>query len=378
MKRIGLAVLMLLVEIIGAAVAQDSTDTAGWPVEERCVGEPTAPPEGWAWEGIIFTHDYPVIRALNPAFETPYIIIFDNLFITASSLSPDGKWYAVPKGYTEYANSSSQNYNVEELMVYSTDGRRETYRVEYGHTYWYVSSGSWLEPIKWIDNSHIVFPYLSETGSGFSIINPFTSEIEFVDAKIAQYPSYAFVSPDLTRAFRWTQLSDSERQRELYDFQTDELVKTLGVETSTQVSTFQTPIQWLADSASFFARRLVFDAEGNFTAAHLTRFNCDGEAVETIFADEADLDYVLSPDERYLAMHNDGGLYIVDLEAKRIQSLCVGVSANAWRQNLYWSPSGEWLAFNVDRAVVVLNPASGEFYEIASGVGTVVGWGAGE
>lgn len=160
--------------VIGASRAQDSTDTAGWPVEERCVGEPTAPPEGWAWEGIIFFRDMKGIHALNPAFDKPYFILFADEFIYGASLSPDGKWYAVADGYVTYTSMSlAAYYHVTSINVYSTDGKRTLYQIPWSNV-WRTNA---YTPVRWIDNQHFFYPSgRGENGDMLIKANPFTKE----------------------------------------------------------------------------------------------------------------------------------------------------------------------------------------------------------
>ena len=45
-NTVSISLILLTLSFFYTANAQDD-DTSGWPVEQRCVGEPTAPPEGW-------------------------------------------------------------------------------------------------------------------------------------------------------------------------------------------------------------------------------------------------------------------------------------------------------------------------------------------
>ncbi len=117
-----LPVILLLTLTTSSAVAQEVTDT-GWPVQERCTGSPTAPPKGWTYNGTILLTGNSGIHGVNAAWETPHILTFlDDNDLWGGALSPDGQWYASPRGTFTITETYNGITEIDELRVSSVDG----------------------------------------------------------------------------------------------------------------------------------------------------------------------------------------------------------------------------------------------------------------
>ena len=196
-------VLCLLAVSGYTTTAQEAADTdIGWPIEQQCAGQPTPPPEGWTFEGTIFTRGGDGVHAVRADMATPYYIAFqsDTEFGAMGALSPDGSWFAVPAGQTRNdVRRLLIFFNIRELRVYSTDGKRELHQVEgtgkadYGMSAFYA-----VTPPQWIDNQHLIY-YDYGNPQHILLINPFTGEVESWRSRRID-PLLSFPSPDRTRA----------------------------------------------------------------------------------------------------------------------------------------------------------------------------------
>ncbi|HLU11821.1 MAG TPA: hypothetical protein VK003_19260, partial [Oceanobacillus sp.] len=116
-----LLTFLTLLLISASAAAQDATPE-GWEVVQRCITAPSEPPEGWTFEGTIFTYRGSV-HGFRADLPSPYYIAFgsDTEFGGAGTFSPDGRWYALPRGRTRRTDTSFAIYRViEEVRVIST------------------------------------------------------------------------------------------------------------------------------------------------------------------------------------------------------------------------------------------------------------------
>jgi hypothetical protein len=115
MKRICPLILTCITLLAFPTTAAQDDDTSGWPVAQRCVGEPTAPPAGWTFEGTILMTGYAGIHAVQADWETPRVVVFLNRDwgesdsdLPGGALSPNGRWYASPYG----SRVMERSYNV--------------------------------------------------------------------------------------------------------------------------------------------------------------------------------------------------------------------------------------------------------------------------
>jgi hypothetical protein len=202
MSRIRLQIFISVSLLLFSSFNTSAQDEMGWPVEQRCLGEPTAPPEGWTFEGTIFTQNYEGIRGVNSRIKTPYFIIFDDGFAYGASASPDGRWYTVPAGRVTNATMVDYCFIVEEIRVYSTDGRRELYTLPWNITF-RGGGGYAVRQIRWVDNEHFIYEQGQyNSNEDTFVVQPFTGEVILWNNEFDR-PAYSRLSlqTELSRFF---------------------------------------------------------------------------------------------------------------------------------------------------------------------------------
>jgi hypothetical protein len=137
------------------------------------------PPDDWSFEGIIFFMSGRGVHGLNSTVETPYVIAYGTQYRTfpqSGALSPDARWFAVPRGLattSRYNVSLTWHYDIDEIIIYSTDARREIHSVPIDAFYLGTDiSSSAVDPVQWISNSEFV--YLGR--HNIWVVNAFTGE----------------------------------------------------------------------------------------------------------------------------------------------------------------------------------------------------------
>lgn len=143
-------ILILLLFAVSIAEAQTDSTNNGWEIVERCVGEPTAPPDDWSFEGYFAFYNEDGIHAIRHELATPYYIAFSrpDQFIQYASFSLDGRWLSIPSGFTERKNWVGQYYNVTEYRIFNTGLNRElVHRIP--RDYVFDHSGQFLENNIW-------------------------------------------------------------------------------------------------------------------------------------------------------------------------------------------------------------------------------------
>lgn len=134
-----LPLILLLGLLIFPTSAQDTDQTAeGWPVVERCIGEAVTPPDDWSFDGTIITTGWAGIHGINAAWDTPYILAFRNQWLPGfgrGTVSPDGRWFVVPQGYSEHVDFLVNREYVTRLSVYDLTDRRNILRLTWADNY---------------------------------------------------------------------------------------------------------------------------------------------------------------------------------------------------------------------------------------------------
>jgi hypothetical protein len=356
MKRFLLFSLFVLA--FSNAAAQDD-DTSGWPVEQRCVGEPTAPPEGWTFEGAILMTGYAGIHAVQADWETPRVVstvYARNPGVDGSAgLSPDRRWFAAVEGEFFYSDTLNHLYVIDEIVVYSTVHRNEVYRVPWRNPH----LERWGAPqMYWLDNEHLIYEW-SDTEfdhpGELRVINPFdgtsqswTGKLNLADVGTYRnsipMPSQQYPSPDFTLSLYEPEYNGPWG---IYDVATGELLTPLSV----SAYRFAT---WKPDSSQFITE---VESEPNAEEAgtQLTLFDRNGTPLDTIFALNAprqlNVDHAdWSPNQDAFAYAVEAfspviqrtlrRLYIADMQNKTITDTCLNVG-----RGLAWSPDGTQLAF---------------------------------
>jgi WD40 repeat protein len=344
MKRILL--FSLLVLTFSTTAAQDD-DTSGWPVEQRCVGAPTTPPEGWTFEGTILMTGYAGIHAIQADWETPHIATFIRPDQTRMGLppglSPDKRWLATFEGRTFHDRSITlaEIVVVERLRVSSISQRAEAYILNLD------SLPPLRSPMRWWTNETLI--YQSEENELVEI-NPFNGEI--VSQRFSEVSATWLIgpSPDWTRY-----VAPTTNDRD------DQMWAVYGTESGGTLSPF-TPFRhsaekaiWLPDSSGFAAiiplenhgetlnQIALFDRDGDFIETIVTlgpldpMFNYPSTGIYSLYVPAT-----WSPDGRLLAFitHADSTLRIADRQERRVTSTCMHA-----RYSVAWSPDSAAVGF---------------------------------
>ena len=175
MQRLTIFLILFLMVINIAAQESDS-----WQIIERCVDEPAAPPDDWSFDGVIFMYTWRAVHGLNTHIDTPYIIAYNNKrnsFALNGTVSPDGRWFAVPTGTGRPAGFITWHFEVERIHVYSTDGRRTRYTVDTNSPIYFGSDIPYYEVDipQWLNDEEFIFPVM---GNVMERINPFSGTRE--------------------------------------------------------------------------------------------------------------------------------------------------------------------------------------------------------
>ena len=123
--RLLLIALMIVLSLNASTVSGDDDPETPWPFEERCIAEPTLPPEDWTYSGTLLMAGYAGIHAMQADWDTSRVEAFfyaDRLGkpLLGGQLSPDGRWYAVPIGEVFTTETSNELWTTNGLRLYST------------------------------------------------------------------------------------------------------------------------------------------------------------------------------------------------------------------------------------------------------------------
>lgn len=121
--------LVLLLTICFLAVlplsAQEATPT--YRTETRCITQPTPKPEGWTFEGTIFTYSSGFgLHGFRADYPTRYYVAFSaNNEAAYGSFSPDGRYFVVDRFEQQDTNSLDVVGTLDGMFIYSTAPDRE-------------------------------------------------------------------------------------------------------------------------------------------------------------------------------------------------------------------------------------------------------------
>src|SRR4051794_21916875 len=83
-----LCLLLLLTLMISAGVSAQAEDNA-WPIVQRCFGDATPPPQGWAFDGTLLMTGHYGLHGFHQGWDTPQVLVFSRrIFLTAASSRP--------------------------------------------------------------------------------------------------------------------------------------------------------------------------------------------------------------------------------------------------------------------------------------------------
>jgi hypothetical protein len=360
----------ILVAFWFATSISAAQDGEGWPIEQRCLGDlpyPTIPQNRWTFEGVIFSQNADGVRAIRADVNTSYFVALDSesSFAFDGAFSPDGRWFAYPKGSTSYNNMISNFIGVGEIEVVSTDPRRQSYSIPWGlSTFSGVTRN--LPLIYWVDNSSFMYDGLFERNGeihgGGGIIYPFTGEMIPWDNEMPLYQLGRF-SPDSTRAFYF---DDQQWVLKLYDVENEMTLTTLAAS--------EPPMVWLPDSSGFVTEVPANPEEVNPIESTLTLFSRDGQPTETISVLGSFGSASPSQDGNKLAFSSANRLFIADLESRSVTDLCFEMKSHHFERGIAWSPDNSHLVFTYDSHPIIVNTDTLEMQILRYETGEILGW----
>jgi WD40 repeat protein len=361
MRKLSFISIVLLLCIVAPLTAQDAASNTGWPIEQRCVGDPTSPPDDWKYDGTIFMRDFPRgIRAVNAESSESYFVLFEDKFIDGAALSPDGRWYAVPSGTTSPATESGNDlyYDVKEIRLYSTDERRELRTIP-----WEMTFRSSVRPIQWFDNEVIIYPIGHHYG-GYELY-----KVQIADAEKTVFPlleqyqiepesQNIFPSPDWKRLFVFMPSAEMAKYF-LYDFSKNERITDFFKDDFTGVKAM---IAWNSASTYFSLSITEEKAKSKDNLYSLQLYTRDGQLIDTVMVGSRILHPAFSPDGDYLAWFSDS-FYVADLNNHMIVDYCLSNMRNG---GFAWSPDGKKIVFTDSKQLFVFDLETVQFYALPS------------
>jgi hypothetical protein len=353
--RITLICCLLLLTFTFTHAQEATPEPAdGWTIEQRCVAEPTTPPDDWTFEGTIFTSDYIFsdevggFHAIRADVETPYYVAFNgNDFVRWGALSPDGRWYAVPSGRASQISITEFGYSVDSIHVYSTNPARLRYSVLWDAAY---REGLSFE-LRWLDNESFVYAAgsINAPQNDYYIINPFTETTQLIEG-LSVSDIYARYSPDGTRVVR-----SVEGERMLFSVENEQFTPIRPVS--------NTNLRWFSDSSHF----VTLDENLN-----LGLFNRDGELLTSIFTNHP-FNTSVSSDDQYIAFISrpeaqEATLHIASVTNQLVIDTCLMMN------DFTWSSLTQQIAFNLEGQVQIFDIGLWQTYTIATTDSEIIAW----
>lgn len=379
--------LLLSISIVHAQEATATPDTL-WPVVEQCMGAPTKPPQDWSYDGTILMTGYAGIHGVNTKWDTPRVLVFlGEKDIFGGALSPDGKWYASPIGWTEYTDGNNTVTTTDKMGIYSTLDSKLSHRIPWISPT--VYNGSFGQ-VYWRDNDHFIYPAFS----GWQLVDISTDNVTAWNKSDKIYDAYdPFMprfAPDWSKIIYYNHDSGNGTATfTLRDIASTTDIATLDI---------KRPILWKPDSTGFVANISANKTnEDSIPNENLALFNNQGALEETIFTPPAgqqigSLNKAWSSDSRYFAFITfaytifqgkfylkdfdaENTLYILDTKQQRVINTCLQVDTS-----FTWSLEGHKLAFVQPKvrqqSVQIYDLEIEKVYSVAYHSGSVIGWRA--
>ena len=394
-KRLLFFVCLILLSI-NIAFAQDSGE--GWPIVERCVPEPTAPPADWTYPGVILATGWAGLHGIRSDLNKPYVIVFTKFFNGFEwqwdfdgFLSPDNRWLVTTDetGIVSHREPAPVPVVVNAFNVYSTLEDKQEYHITWEANYTIeaiTGNGQYdyFQRIRWWDSEHLV--YVNEGSQGMwkdesklVLINPFTGKItdlptNFQGIMPVLLPHFlAVLSPDKTRLLYEPSISPFFY---LYDTAT-QTPFSVSLEENAR---WEGVPSWKPDSSQFLIRHE--ETDGQYS---LYIHDKDGNPIELFYRFNGSTDSMHYPientwskDGRYFEMYSkgeEGILYIADSLERIIINTCL----NGGQEYIAWSPDETMLAYSAYRPsdndpVRILDLKRWQSYTVAYHDGSIVGW----
>lgn len=372
-----LLTLLALLLISASAAAQEATPETspeGWEVVQRCITAPSEPPEGWTFEGTIFTYRSDGIRGFKADVSSPYLIAFqsDNEFGGAGTFSPDGRWYALPRGHTGVTSMLWNPYHViETLRVISTAPNRIIYDIPWSH---YEGTGhiEFLTRPRWLDNEILEYKDVY----GWHTVEPFQNPVPVNDSPSSLTRFLLANSPDASRAVyrlddndftspdQWILLNE-DTQEEIVDFTIQTPLLRLWATTD-----FGIPlVGWLPDSTGFIAMLQSEEQD------EIVLFSRDGNFLESLFSyNRGGLTFRVAQNGLSAAFvsFEPRTLHLIDLSAREIVDTCIQPSFREFAV----SPDGRQVALSIgqDGFVYILDIEDWAVYRLDLAAADVIAW----
>ncbi len=378
--------IVLCLAVPQAVYAQGDPELEIWPVEQRCIGEPVAAPEGWAFEGAILLTGPSGIHAIEAEWETPRVVApldWERTPDHGAGLSPDGQWYAALWGTMTLTNTLSTYAEVQELRVYHTHDDHIVYAVPFAAFY---NAAAW-QFMYWTEGSDTILV------NGGEVVNPLLGEITFDSTFEDFYLQRDTIAPDWSLYLTRDRFAGSESYEwGLVDLSSQELLVTVDL-------TQDTIIAWSPHSDRFVAERMaedgisyihIFDRSGNITAIVYTHGEDEHFAEASWSANGRYLAFVIETRDGYAIRKR---LFLADLADQLVIDTCLQIG-----NGLAFAPNVGQLALlapgNGQRPVLVLdlttyqlfhvrNHQAGHFIHFVGGtryssLASVIGWRADE
>jgi hypothetical protein len=352
MKRGSLTIVLMLSFLGLRLLAQEATEEApqGWPIVERCVGEPISPPDDWSFEGTILATGWAGIHGINAEWDTPFVIAFNNYSYMPYSISPNGNWIAQVEASTAVDDSywNGRRVTIGNIVVSNTYNRAERYlsdRLSTVYTVGVLHVFPNAIRLPWWDEDTLVIAvgYDAETESNYVLGWSFQTN-EYIELDVR--PSYgmtgmgAYISPD------WSRMVSTNPEylslEGLIDLQSDVPTISLAFEDLWRMRN----VHWLPDSSAFALGYHNWLDDIRLYEASIQLYDRDGKFIDTIAVERAEDVYLLafdsSPNSEFLVFQNiprDSGtssfnsLKIADMRNHEILDTCIIPSSFAWSAN---------------------------------------------
>ncbi len=395
MRHLFLMPIMLLLCIVAPLSAQDATSDTGWPIEQRCVGDPTPPPDDWTYDGTILYQGEYGIHGLRSDWPTSRVLAFTNVmspgnYIVQGALSPDKQWYAGAEGDSTCrgsCNTADEWVYAVHIFDISGNNPRKIYSMPWKSHYGRNTAGSDRPGLAWLDDEHIIYPFgPSKKLDGYSdidewIANPFTGEIRFWRDQLDLFKPYRH-SPDFSRALESVFNGDYNDPNNFYylvNSETEQIIAELGDRTTMVLLSGYSQV-WSPDSSQFLiAQRMndnviqlmLYDRQGNALKKILEM------PFQNLYAGDFYIWIKWSPDSHHIVMRwaqsvgeyglQDYTTSIIDLEQEQVTNMCMSEF-----EDFEWSPDSDQIIFEESG---LFDLAEWKLYQLDVD-GFVLGWRA--
>lgn len=389
------ALLGLLLISSSAAHAQETTANEGWPVVERCIGEPTTPPEGWSFEGTILYIGTYGIHGIRSEWSTSHVLAFTNIatagrhmYLGTGNLSPDMAQYAAVEGFSQCGDvhcSGTLNH-IHKLHIFDVTGNNPRGYVTYELDISYPQLQREYDGgfVVWINEYQIVYPSYPPTDYRSNSILFDLNSNERKNLFPEPNPGCWGCSPDRTRQTVVRSEYDPKDKNgnvrlfyELWSYPQNEVITSIA-------DKFLPPwiMSWSTDSQHFLvihfeensANLALYDRDGNRIGQASPLLDIDPDSLHFV---TMNFDVNWSPDGNYIWL-NTGSLdadstYLLDIQNHVAYDLCQTLLSGKW------SPDSKQFVFNhysrnqPDASrIAVYNPTNGTVYQVADGY--ILGW----